>query len=90
MCEEQFEEITQHEGVSSLDSAVVNVSQEIIDDYPASDPRWAEAVPAGWHTCKFRVLNRSRHPGQSPAISPDYKPKYFLLTKEMPKVSILL
>ena len=47
MCEEQFEEVTQLEGVSSLDSAVVNVSREIIDDYPASDPRWAEAVPAG-------------------------------------------
>ncbi len=47
MCEEQFEDVPQLEGVSSLDAAVVNVSQEIIDDYPASDPRWAEAVPAG-------------------------------------------
>ena len=47
MCEEQFEELTQLEGVASLDSAVVNVSRELIDDYPASDPRWAEAVPAG-------------------------------------------
>ena len=47
MCEDQFEEVTQLEGGSSLDSAVVNVSREIIDDYPASDPRWAEAVPAG-------------------------------------------
>ena len=47
MCEEQLEETTQLEGVSSLDNAVVNVSQEIVDDYPASDPRWAEAVPAG-------------------------------------------
>ena len=47
MCEEQFEDVPQLEGVSSLDAAVVNVSQEIIDDYPASDPRWAEAVPTG-------------------------------------------
>ncbi|XP_028398502.1 nuclear pore complex protein Nup133-like [Dendronephthya gigantea] len=46
MCEEQFEDISLFEGVSSFDNAVVNVSQEIIDDYPASDPRWAEAVPA--------------------------------------------
>ena len=47
MCEEQFEDITRLEGVSSLDAVVVNVSQEIVDDYPASDPRWAEAVPTG-------------------------------------------
>ena len=47
MCEEQFEAISEVEGASNLDSAVVDVSREIIDDYPASDPRWAEAVPSG-------------------------------------------
>ena len=47
MCEDQFENIAQLEGASSLDAVVVNVSQEIVDDYPASDPRWAEAIPAG-------------------------------------------
>lgn len=47
MCEKIFEDITQLDGVSSLDTAVFNVGQEIIDDYPASDPRWAESVPTG-------------------------------------------
>uniref|UniRef100_T1J954 Nucleoporin Nup133/Nup155-like C-terminal domain-containing protein n=1 Tax=Strigamia maritima TaxID=126957 RepID=T1J954_STRMM len=28
-----------------LNMLVANVSKDIIDDYPASDPRWAEAVP---------------------------------------------
>ncbi|XP_071497608.1 nuclear pore complex protein Nup133-like [Diadema antillarum] len=30
---------------SSLDQAVATLSQELIDDFPASDPRWAESVP---------------------------------------------
>ena len=32
---------------SGLDQAVSILSQELIDDYPASDPRWAESIPAG-------------------------------------------
>ena len=32
---------------SSLDSVVAALSREIIDDYPASDPRWAESLPLG-------------------------------------------
>lgn len=47
MCEERFDGVTQLDEASILDSAVANVSKEIIDDYPASDPRWAEAIPAG-------------------------------------------
>lgn len=47
MCEDQFKDVALFEGVPTFDNAVVNVSQEIIDDYPASDPRWAEAVPSG-------------------------------------------
>jgi len=31
----------------ALDSAVVVVSGDLLDDYPASDPRWAESVPHG-------------------------------------------
>jgi len=30
-----------------LDSLVTQLSQEMIDDYPASDPRWAESLPPG-------------------------------------------
>ncbi|XP_072031616.1 nuclear pore complex protein Nup133-like [Amphiura filiformis] len=30
---------------SALDTAVASLSQALIDDYPASDPRWAESVP---------------------------------------------
>lgn len=30
-----------------LDNGVVALSEEIIDDFPVSDPRWAESIPAG-------------------------------------------
>lgn len=30
-----------------LDSVVVALSEEITDDFPVSDPRWAESIPAG-------------------------------------------
>lgn len=30
-----------------LDKAVTQISVDLIDDYPASDPRWAESVPEG-------------------------------------------
>jgi nuclear pore complex protein Nup133 len=32
---------------SQLDTLVVELSKEMIDDYPASDPRWAESLPSG-------------------------------------------
>lgn len=32
---------------TALDRAVVTVSSALIDDYPRSDPRWCESVPAG-------------------------------------------
>jgi len=32
---------------SGLDTSVAALSQELIDDYPASDPRWAESIPSG-------------------------------------------
>ncbi len=31
----------------SMDQQVASLSQEMVDDYPASDPRWAESVPQG-------------------------------------------
>ncbi|XP_033628946.1 nuclear pore complex protein Nup133-like [Asterias rubens] len=30
---------------SAIDLAVAKLSQEVIDDFPASDPRWAESIP---------------------------------------------
>lgn len=33
-----------------LDNAVLTLSQQLIDDFPVSDPRWAESVPAGEFT----------------------------------------
>lgn len=30
-----------------LDRAVTQISVDLMDDYPASDPRWAESVPEG-------------------------------------------
>lgn len=33
------------ESSSILDTAVATISEEFIDDYPASDPRWAESIP---------------------------------------------
>ena len=32
---------------SALDSLVSLLSQEMTDDFPTSDPRWAESVPHG-------------------------------------------
>ena len=32
---------------SPIDVAVAKLSQEVVDDFPASDPRWAESVPQG-------------------------------------------
>ena len=32
---------------SLLDTLVTSLSREMVDDYPASDPRWAESLPSG-------------------------------------------
>ena len=32
---------------SSLDKLVLSMSQDLIDDFPALDPRWMESVPEG-------------------------------------------
>ena len=37
---------------SSMDMLVARLSQEMIDDYPASDPRWAESLPSS-KSCTF-------------------------------------
>lgn len=47
MADELFSSHTDLESDSELDKAVTQISVDLIDDYPASDPRWAESVPQG-------------------------------------------
>lgn len=35
------------EGGGELDDVVTRIDLDLVDDYPASDPRWAESVPDG-------------------------------------------
>lgn len=35
------------EDVAELDAVVTRINLDLVDDYPASDPRWAESVPDG-------------------------------------------
>ncbi|KAF8793423.1 Nuclear pore complex protein Nup133 like protein [Argiope bruennichi] len=48
-CEKLVNEIldAKSQDVETLDDAVINLSLQIIDDYPASDPRWCESLPTG-------------------------------------------
>lgn len=32
---------------AELDGVVTRIDLDLVDDYPASDPRWAESVPDG-------------------------------------------
>ena len=32
---------------AELDEVVTRIDLDLVDDYPASDPRWAESVPEG-------------------------------------------
>ncbi|XP_008933949.1 PREDICTED: nuclear pore complex protein Nup133 [Merops nubicus] len=46
---------------AELDRAVTQISVELIDDYPASDPRWAESVPeeaAGFSNTSLILLHQ--------------------------------
>uniref|UniRef100_A0A8I6A7P7 Nuclear pore complex protein Nup133 n=1 Tax=Rattus norvegicus TaxID=10116 RepID=A0A8I6A7P7_RAT len=45
MADELFSSHTDLESDPELDKAVTQISVDLIDDYPASDPRWAESVP---------------------------------------------
>ncbi|KAG8583132.1 hypothetical protein GDO81_008293 [Engystomops pustulosus] len=40
-----FSAETDLEADDELDQAVTQISMDLVDDYPASDPRWAESVP---------------------------------------------
>lgn len=42
-----FSAQTELEADNELDQAVTQISMDLVDDYPASDPRWAESVPDG-------------------------------------------
>ncbi|KAM8952541.1 nuclear pore complex protein Nup133 [Pelodytes ibericus] len=47
--------------VNELDDAVTQISVDLIDDYPASDPRWAESVPeeaAGFSNTSLILLHQ--------------------------------
>lgn len=35
------------EEAAELDGVVTQIDLDLVDDYPASDPRWAESVPDG-------------------------------------------
>ncbi|KAH0519864.1 Nuclear pore complex protein Nup133 [Microtus ochrogaster] len=45
MADEFFSSHTDLDSDTELDKAVTQISMDLVDDYPASDPRWAESVP---------------------------------------------
>ncbi|KAM4828637.1 nuclear pore complex protein Nup133 [Thomomys bottae] len=45
MVDELFSSRSDLDSDSELDRAVTQISVDLVDDYPASDPRWAESVP---------------------------------------------
>ncbi|KAM4041959.1 nuclear pore complex protein Nup133 isoform 2-T2 [Anomaloglossus baeobatrachus] len=45
MVDSLFSAQTDLEDDNELDQAVTQISVDLVDDYPASDPRWAESVP---------------------------------------------
>lgn len=47
MTDELFPPDVDGEKDGELDRAVAQIDLDLVDDYPASDPRWAESVPDG-------------------------------------------
>ncbi|XP_075387887.1 nuclear pore complex protein Nup133 isoform X1 [Tenrec ecaudatus] len=47
MVDELFSSHPDLQSNSELDRTVTQISMDLVDDYPASDPRWAESVPEG-------------------------------------------
>uniref|UniRef100_A0A8C0LPM2 Nuclear pore complex protein Nup133 n=1 Tax=Canis lupus dingo TaxID=286419 RepID=A0A8C0LPM2_CANLU len=45
MVDELFSSHSDMDSDCELDKAVTQISVDLVDDYPASDPRWAESVP---------------------------------------------
>lgn len=40
---------------AELDAVVTRINLDLVDDYPASDPRWAESVPDGEGKIKYQT-----------------------------------
>ncbi|NWI80397.1 NU133 protein, partial [Dryoscopus gambensis] len=58
---ELFPSNTDLDSDAELDRAVTQISVDLIDDYPASDPRWAESVPeeaAGFSNTSLILLHQ--------------------------------
>lgn len=60
MVVELFPSNTDVDSDAELDRAVTQISVDLMDDYPASDPRWAESVPEGklavWLICEKLLM----------------------------------
>ncbi|XP_003215915.1 nuclear pore complex protein Nup133 isoform X1 [Anolis carolinensis] len=67
---------------SDLDSAVTQLSEELVDDYPTSDPRWAESVPeeaAGFTSSSIILLRQLDNKSQAHCLYIDFLRKMGLL-----------
>lgn len=47
MTDELFPDDGEGGAGGELDALVTQIDLDLVDDYPASDPRWAESVPDG-------------------------------------------
>uniref|UniRef100_A0A8C5H5X8 Nuclear pore complex protein Nup133 n=1 Tax=Gouania willdenowi TaxID=441366 RepID=A0A8C5H5X8_GOUWI len=59
--DEIFPSDTDGEEVAELDNMVTQINLDLVDDYPASDPRWAESVPdesAGFPLTSLIILHQ--------------------------------
>uniref|UniRef100_A0A8C6VNB2 Nuclear pore complex protein Nup133 n=1 Tax=Naja naja TaxID=35670 RepID=A0A8C6VNB2_NAJNA len=60
---------------ADLDRAVIQVSEELIDDYPTSDPRWAESVPedaANFTNSSIIILHQLDNKSQAHSMYIDF------------------
>lgn len=71
------------EEAAELDAVVTRIDLDLVDDYPASDPRWAESVPdgerAGGGTFAFSH-NTCTHCGMPSTLSSSAESAGFPLT----------
>nr|XP_042134704.1 nuclear pore complex protein Nup133 [Peromyscus maniculatus bairdii] len=58
MADELFSSHSDLDSDAELDKAVTQISMDLVDDYPASDPRWAESVPQGKPTDSVGLFRR--------------------------------
>ncbi|XP_042302014.1 nuclear pore complex protein Nup133 isoform X2 [Sceloporus undulatus] len=60
---------------TDLDSSVTQLSEELVDDYPTSDPRWAESVPeeaASFTSSSIIVLRQLDNKSQAHSLFIDF------------------